>query len=92
MYKTSWSTYQIAKRIVTVRYLAMPNLLANELVFPEFVQHEATGKNIAQAALMLLNDGERRQAVKDKLKAVIRSLGEPGASRLAARAILSLLP
>ena len=27
-YKTSWSTWQIAKRIVKVKYVAMPNLLA----------------------------------------------------------------
>ena len=28
LYKTSWLTYQIARRIVTVKSLTMPNLLA----------------------------------------------------------------
>jgi len=38
LYKTSWSTYQIAKRIVKVKWLTMPNILADEEIYPEFVQ------------------------------------------------------
>lgn len=90
-YKTSWSTYQIARRIVTVKYLAMPNLLANESVFPEFIQDAATAKNIANAAWQLLTDDSRRKEVKLKLSAVIASLGSPGASQRAAKAIARLL-
>src|SRR5207248_1374468 len=33
LYKTSWSTYQIGKRIIRVPFLAMPNILAGEVVF-----------------------------------------------------------
>ena len=47
LYKTSWLTYQIAKRIVTVKSLTMPNLLADETIYPEFVQDAATPENIA---------------------------------------------
>jgi lipid-A-disaccharide synthase len=91
LYKTSWSTYQIGKRIVKVKYLAMPNLLANEVVFPEFIQDDATAENLAAAASTLLQDEAQRQKVKARLAAVISSLGEPGAPRRAARAILRLL-
>jgi lipid-A-disaccharide synthase len=35
-------TYLIARQIVTVKYLSMPNLLADEPLFPEFIQHQAT--------------------------------------------------
>ena len=92
LYKTSWSTYQIGKRIVTVKYLAMPNILADEVVFPEFVQHDATPENIAGAALELLRNDRRRAAVKESLAEIIRSLGEPGAARRAAAAVADLLP
>lgn len=91
-YKTSWPTYVIGKQIVTVKYLAMPNLMLNEAVFPEFVQHDATSENIARAALELLRNEARRQAVKAQLGKVIESLGGPGAPQRAADAILSLLP
>jgi len=90
-YKTSWPTYLIGKQIVTVKYLAMPNLLAGEELFPEFVQQQATPENIAAAALAILKDSKRRRAIQSKLEQVIASLGEPGAAARAASAILGLL-
>ena len=90
MYKTSWLTYQLGKRIVTVRHLAMPNLLANDTLFPELVQHEATSENVARAALALLNDPPRRAEIRRRLGEVIASLGGPGANLRAAHAILAL--
>jgi lipid-A-disaccharide synthase len=90
LYKTSWSTYQIGKRIIQVKYLAMPNLLANETIFPELIQQDATADNIARAALDLLNDPQRREAICAKLAKVVESLGGPGASQRAAQAIVRL--
>jgi lipid-A-disaccharide synthase len=91
IYKTSWSTYQIAKRIIKVRFLAMPNILADQTLFPELVQNEATGDNIARVALELLQDPARGAAIKARLKAVIGTLGQPGAATRAAEAIIDLL-
>jgi lipid-A-disaccharide synthase len=92
LYKTSWSTYQIGKRVVKVKSLTMPNLLANEPVFPEFVQHTATAANISAAAIELLRQPERRAAIQSRLREIMASLGGPGASRRAAEAILALVP
>jgi lipid-A-disaccharide synthase len=91
-YKTSWPTYCLGKFLVTVPHLAMPNLLAGEEIFPEFVQHAATPENIARAALDLLCDDSRRRTVKSKLAQIVASLGGPGAAARAAEAIVSLLP
>ncbi len=90
LYKTSWFNWEIAKRLVTVKWATMPNLLANEEVYPEFIQSAATAENIAQAALELLQNESRRQNVKSQLAKIVSSLGEPGASGRAATAILSL--
>jgi len=90
LYKTSWLTYQIAKRIVTVKSLTMPNLLADKEVFPEFVQGAATPDHIAGAALELLQNELRRIQIKKRLAEVVSSLGGPGANTRAATAILSL--
>src|SRR5258706_10174545 len=90
IYKTSWSTFQIGKRIIKVKYLAMPNLLANEPIFPEFIQDQATAENIARAALELLRE-ETRAKVKARLAEVVATLGGPGASRRAAGPIVHLL-
>ncbi len=90
LYKTSWSTYQIGRFIVNVNWLTMPNILANEVVFPEFVQNDATPENLAWAALELLRNEPARAQIKSQLTKIISSLGEPGASQRAAAAILSL--
>jgi lipid-A-disaccharide synthase len=90
LYKTSWLTYQIGKHIVTVKSLTMPNLLANEEVFPEFVQNVATPENISHAALELLKNESRRVQIKKRLAEIVSHLGGAGASQRAAAAILSL--
>ncbi len=91
-YKTSWPTYLIGRQIVSVKYLAMPNLLADEEIYPEFIQHAAMAENISREALKLLRDDSRRAAVKTKLANVIASLGGPGAAGRAAEAIVKLPP
>jgi lipid-A-disaccharide synthase len=91
MYRTSWFTWQVAKRVVYVKYGAMPNILANDEIIPEFIQDAATPESIAEAALELLKDASRRARVKARLANVADSLGTPGASRRAAKAIVRLL-
>ena len=89
LYKTSWFNYEIAKRIVTVKWATMPNILANEEVFPEFIQNTATPEAISGAALELLQNESSRMKIKTQLAEIVSSLGEPGAAGRAAAAILS---
>ena len=91
LYKASWPEYQMGKRLIRVRYLAMPNILAEDSIYPEFIQSQATPENISRAAIEFIRDPSRRSAVRKKLAAVIRSLGGPGATQRAAHAILRLL-
>ena len=91
LYKTSWLTYEIGRRIVSVTSLTMPNLLAGVAVFPEFIQDEATGENLARAALELLVQPARRELMREQLRKVIETLGPPGAAKRAAEAVAGLL-
>ena len=68
----------------------MPNLLASEEVFPEFVQGAATSKKIDGAALDRLQNEPRRAQFNKRPAEIILTLGEPGANTRAATAILSL--
>jgi lipid-A-disaccharide synthase len=92
VYRVSWPTYWVARQIVQVPYIAMPNLLADAPVFPEFVQGDVTAENIAREALDLLLNPARRDRIRQELHHAIASLGPPGASERAAQAILRLLP
>ncbi len=90
-YITAPLTYHVARHLVSVRYLAMPNLLAGAEIVPEFIQNAATPENLARAALEWLNDPARRASVRRQYVRVVEQLGSPGASRRAARAIVELL-
>ena len=90
LYKKTLLDLAMALRVITVKTLTMPNLLAGEEVFPEFLQKAALPQNIAEAALDLLQNQPRRQTIKSQLAKVISSLGDPGACDRAATAILSL--
>ena len=92
LYKGSWLNYQIARRLVTVKWFTMPNILADEEIYPEFLQNTATPENLARAALDLLQNEARRKQIKSQLANVISSFGEPGAAGRAADAVLSLVP
>jgi len=90
-YKTSWPTYFIGKQVVKVKWLSMPNILADEELFPEFVQDAATPENLSRAALDLLNNSRHRDAVRSKLEQIVASLGDSGAARKAARLVSALV-
>jgi lipid-A-disaccharide synthase len=89
LYKTSWSTYQIGKRIIQVPFLAMPNLLAGKAVMPEFVQGAATSDALAEAALKLLTIPGALMEARQELAQVRQLLGPPGATERAAERILA---
>ncbi len=90
LYRTSWSTYQIGRRIIRVPHLALPNLLAGRAVIPEFVQDAATAEAIGEAAIRFLDDAQLRGKTVAELEGIRAQLGSPGACDRAARAILEL--
>lgn len=47
-YKTSEITYQIAKRLIQVPFIALPNLIAGRKIIPELIQHNCTSKRILE--------------------------------------------
>ncbi|MDH5430228.1 MAG: lipid-A-disaccharide synthase, partial [Nitrospirota bacterium] len=89
VYRTSRLTYQIGKRLVTIPYIGLVNILAGAALVPEILQERATAQNIAQEALVLIGDSTRQHVMKEKFQVLRKSLGSPGASRRAAEIILA---
>ena len=89
VYRTSPLTYQIGKRLVTIPYLGLVNILAEKELVPEILHERATGHNIAQEALAILGDSTRQRVMKENFQVLRKSLGSPGASRRAAELILA---
>jgi lipid-A-disaccharide synthase len=88
-YRVAPLTAFIAKRLVNVRFIAMPNILLKEAVVPELVQHETTAERFAAESLAILENPECRAAMSRKLVRVRRLLGPEGALEKAASLILA---
>ena len=76
-------------KLVKVKHFAMPNLLTDEPMVPEFLQDGATPETLAAAVADLLDNPERRQTIHRKFVALRADLAR-GAQRRAAKAILGL--
>jgi lipid-A-disaccharide synthase len=87
MYRLSPMTYRLAKWLVKLPHFSLVNIVAGKRIVPELLQHDVTGPNIAAAASELLAN---RAQVQQDLAAVKAKLGEYGASRRAAEAIMSV--
>ena len=88
VYQVHPLTYAVGRRLVKVKHLSMVNVLANEEVVPELLQDKFKPINVANEALDLLGNKERRATMKRRVAEIVATLGEPGASQRAAEAIL----
>jgi len=91
VYKVAWLTWVVGKQLVKVPYLGMPNVLANREIAREFLQGAATPQALADETLRLVANEEQREALQRDLAAVVSGLGDQGAARRAADAILEQL-
>jgi lipid-A-disaccharide synthase len=89
IYRVAWPTYFAGRLLVKVKYLGMPNVLADHEVVPEFIQHRARPRDLAKAVLRLLDDAGARQQMIWEFDKIAAQLGESGASERAAKAILA---
>ena len=89
LYKTSPLTYRLARWLINVKWIGLVNLVAGRSIVPELIQDEATPERLCQEVLHLLRDPSAYNDMKEGLRQVRQSLGEPGASRRAAQVALS---
>ena len=56
IYKMSWLTYQVAQKLVKVKYAGLANLIVNREIMPEFLQNEASCEKISKKAISMLDN------------------------------------
>src|SRR5438105_786937 len=91
IYRVAWLTYLAARLVVKVKYLGMPNVLANREIVPEFIQNKAQPRAIAAAVARLLTDKTERTRMLTDFACVVQRLGRGEASVNAAEAIVTEL-
>lgn len=88
VYRMAPLTYWIARRLVDVPWIGMPNIILQRAVFPELVQSEATPAAMAEAVRAVHS---RRAEMTDALEQLRARLGAPGAAERAADIALALV-
>jgi len=86
-YKGSWASYQIAKRIITLKYISLVNLIMDKEVVTELIQEECTTKNIKMELKKILETQYRNQLLS-QYEILESKLGGIGASTKTAQFII----
>jgi len=84
MYRLSPVTYALARMLVRVPFIGMPNLILGKAAVPELIQNDVTPERVAEEARRILDDPARAAQIRADLARVRDLLGEPGAARRAA--------
>jgi len=87
-YKGSWVSYQIAKRIITLKYISLVNLIMDEEVVTELIQEECNPKRIKAELTKILEENHRNTLLK-KYDELEQKLGGIGASAKTAKLIIN---
>jgi lipid-A-disaccharide synthase len=88
VYRMQPLSYLIAKLLVRVEHIALPNLVAGERIVPELVQGAATPEAIASELASLLDDPGRASRIRAGLAGVSARLCGEGAFDRAAALVL----
>lgn len=89
-YKGSWASYQIAKRIITLKYISLVNLIMDQEVVTELIQEQCNTKNIKVELQKILNPDYRKQLIS-QYEILEEKLGGIGASKKTAQHIVRSL-
>ncbi|MCC6749643.1 MAG: lipid-A-disaccharide synthase [Deltaproteobacteria bacterium] len=80
VYRVSRTTHAVARRLVKVPYLALPNLLLDEELCPELLQEEVSPERLVREMRRLLEPASAERARRGAER-VARCLGPPGVAQ-----------
>ena len=86
-YKAARSSYWIARRLVRLPYVGLPNILSGRFVVPEILQDEATPEKLAEALVKLYEDKDNAEAVAETFTDLHLQLRQNNAEKAAAAVV-----
>ena len=91
-YKGSNISYQIAKKLIKIKFIGLVNLIMDKEVVKELIQHQLTTQNLHKELTLLLEDGTKLQQLKSDYALLWQLLNQGGnASENAAQSIYTFL-
>ncbi len=91
VYRTSFLTYQIVKRLIKVPYISLVNLIADKEVVKEMIQGDANQEKVSEEINLLLNDEVYRNNMMKNYDEIIRILDIGSASENTAKLMVRYL-
>lgn len=92
LYKLAAPTFWLARLITKkIPQFGLCNIITQDTVAKEYIQHDATPENIAKETLKLLQDESYRSEIKRKLLRIKNELGEGDPAKNAAKVALAML-
>ncbi|WP_372936456.1 lipid-A-disaccharide synthase [Seonamhaeicola sp.] len=85
-YKGSAISYHIAKRIITLKFISLVNLVMDKEVVTELIQHDFNKRKLKQELEKIL-EGEKRKKIFEDYYELEKALGGKGASKKTAKLI-----
>ncbi|MBJ6366480.1 lipid-A-disaccharide synthase [Snuella sedimenti] len=89
-YKGSWLSYHIAKRIITLKFISLVNLIMDKEVVTELIQNDFNKKRLKKEMDRILNPTVRSKIFLDYYE-LEKILGGKGASKKTAELIFNTL-
>jgi len=80
VYKTSRISYEIAKKVILVRYISLVNLIMDQEIVKELIQGTCTPSSISREAKKLLPGNLERDKMLQQYSLLQDKVGKPGAS------------
>ena len=92
VYKTDVLTWLLAKQILQIEHISIPNLLGNQKQIPELLQGDATPKHLVKELTPLLDtENPKYRETLSYFESVAECLGGPGVARRVGGIVESLL-
>jgi lipid-A-disaccharide synthase len=91
LYKLSPLTYLLARHLVKIDTIGLPNIIAGKKIIQEFIQYDATVENITQEVIKILTDKVYNDTLCKELQAVKTKLGEGNGSKNMAKLVIEML-
>jgi lipid-A-disaccharide synthase len=88
IYKLSKLSMKIGRLLVRAKFAALPNLIADREIAPEFVRQGPSGPGLAECAIRLLTNPALLDEQRLEFKRICALLGAPGISARVARLVL----
>ena len=89
VYRTSALNAFIARLVINIPNIGLPNIVAGKTIMPELLQEDFTPEKLAKTAVELLQP-ERQAQLQSDLAYMKHRLGEPGAVNRVAQLILKI--